>query len=86
MSGAGSEKATDALDGQTLEARLKRLEEILGSLESDDMELDRSLELFEEGVLHIREAEKVLATAALRVKEVLSNGLEEDLDEPGSQG
>jgi exodeoxyribonuclease VII small subunit len=86
MTGAESGKAPDALDGPTLEARLKRLEEILGSLESDDMELDRSLELFEEGVLHIREAEKVLATAALRVKEVLSNGLEEDLDEPGSEG
>lgn len=86
MSGTDSAKAATRLDDPTLESRLKRLEEILGALESDEMELDQSLELFEEGVLHIREAEKVLATAALRVKEVLSNGLERDLDGPESEG
>lgn len=86
MSGTDSEQTTETLGGPSLEARLKRLEEILGALESDEMELDQSLELFEEGVLHIREAEKVLSTAALRVKEVLSNGLEQELDGPGGQG
>lgn len=67
----------------TLEDRIGRLEEILTALESDELELDRSLELFEEGVRHIRAAEKRLAEAALRVEEVLSDGTEQPLDRTG---
>lgn len=68
-------------DGElNLEGRIGRLEEILTALESDELELDRSLELFEEGVTHIRAAEKRLAEAALRVEEVLADGTEQPLD------
>ncbi|MBT8395928.1 MAG: exodeoxyribonuclease VII small subunit [Gemmatimonadetes bacterium] len=56
---------------ETLEARLKRLEEIVGRLESEDLELDRALALFEEGVGHVKEAEKTLTAAELRVEELL---------------
>ncbi|MDT8340896.1 MAG: exodeoxyribonuclease VII small subunit [Longimicrobiales bacterium] len=70
----------EAGDGLTLEARLERLERILASLESEELELDAALALFEEGVTHIREAERVLAEASLRVEEVLADGGVRPLD------
>jgi exodeoxyribonuclease VII small subunit len=60
--------------GLSLEARLRRLEEIVGQLEVEELELDRALALFEEGVVHVREAEKALAGAELRVEELLGEG------------
>ncbi|MEX0979904.1 MAG: exodeoxyribonuclease VII small subunit [Gemmatimonadota bacterium] len=60
-------------DGLTLEERLRRLDEIVSALESGDVELDRGLELFEEGVRHIRNAERVLARAELKVEELVGN-------------
>lgn len=65
-----------------LEERLGRLEEILSALESDELELERSLRLFEEGIGHIRQAEKTLSQAALRVEEVLAEGVTRPLDAP----
>lgn len=60
--------------GATLETRLRRLEEILARMESDEVALEEALRLFEEGVGHVREAEKVLSEAELRVEELLSDG------------
>lgn len=57
-----------------LEGRLRRLEEIVSALEADDLELERALELFEEGVTHVRRAEKILAETELRVEELLGEG------------
>jgi exodeoxyribonuclease VII small subunit len=54
-----------------LEDRLRRLEEIVRSLESNDLELDGALALFEEGVEHVRSAEDTLKNAELRVEELL---------------
>jgi len=36
--------------------------------------LEEALQLFEEGVGHVREAERVLSAAELRVEELLSDG------------
>jgi exodeoxyribonuclease VII small subunit len=58
----------------SLEARLRRLEEILARMESDQVPLEEALDLFEEGVAHVREAERVLAVAELRVEELLASG------------
>ena len=58
----------------TLEARLRRLETIIGQLESDEVPLERAMELFEEGVGHVRAAERILAEAELRVDELLEGG------------
>jgi len=60
--------------GVSLEARLRRLEEIVGQLETEDLELERALALFEEGVTHVKEAEKSLSAAELRVEELLGDG------------
>ena len=54
-----------------LEGRLKRLDQIVSSLEADDLDLERALALFEEGVAHVRAAEKILAEAELKVEELL---------------
>lgn len=58
----------------TLEGRLKRLEEILARMESEEVALEEALRLFEEGVGHVREAERVLSETELRVEELLADG------------
>ena len=65
---------SEKTESPSLEARLRRLEEIIGQLETDDLELDRALALFEEGVTHVKEAEGALAAAELRVEELLGEG------------
>lgn len=71
-------------ESPSLEARLRRLEEIVGQLETDELELDRALALFEEGVTHVKEAESALAAAELRVEELLGEGDEtRPLEEEG---
>ena len=57
----------------TLAEDLKRLEEIVRQLESDDGDLDRSLALFEEGVTRLRAARERLGQAEARVKKVLED-------------
>jgi exodeoxyribonuclease VII small subunit len=72
-----SDRGVDELDGPVplgLEGRLRRLEEIVSALEADEVELERALELFEEGVGHVRQAEGILARTELRVEELLGDG------------
>lgn len=61
-------------DEAGLEARLRRLEEILTRMESEDVALEEAMKLFEEGVAHVRAAEKVLSETELRVEELLTGG------------
>ncbi len=74
---AGSEEPADGASGAgnepSLEARLRRLDEIVAQLEGGDPDLETGLRLFEEGVRHIREAEGLLAEAQLRVEELVGN-------------
>ena len=69
-----------------LEDRLRRLEEILAKLEAEELDLEHALALFEEGIGHVREAEKTLSAAALRVDEVLGDGVTRPLDGEGGPG
>ncbi|MEM7416861.1 MAG: exodeoxyribonuclease VII small subunit [Gemmatimonadota bacterium] len=64
----------------TLETRLGRLEEILARMESDDVELEEALTLFEEGVQHVRAAETLLSATELKVEELLASGATQPLD------
>jgi exodeoxyribonuclease VII small subunit len=50
---------------------LNRLEEIVRKLESEDVELDAALALFEEGVARLRAARERLGTAEVKVQTVL---------------
>lgn len=54
-----------------LSQRIARLEQILARLEREDLDLDDALALFEEGVGHLREAEKLVQTAELRIERLL---------------
>jgi exodeoxyribonuclease VII small subunit len=55
----------------SLADELARLEEIVRRLESDDVELDSALALFEEGVARLRAARERLADAEVKVQAVL---------------
>jgi exodeoxyribonuclease VII small subunit len=71
----------DASEPATLEARLRRLEEIMSQLEADEVDVERALALFEEGVRHVRAAEKILSETELRVEELLSSGKTRPLED-----
>lgn len=61
------------VSGDSLAADLTRLEEIVRALEADDLELDRALALFEEGVRHLKQAQDRLADAEAKVQRVLED-------------
>ena len=52
----------------TFEETLARLEEIVSELEGEGVELERALQLFEEGVEHLRSANSELTRAEAQVK------------------
>ncbi|MFI5207628.1 MAG: exodeoxyribonuclease VII small subunit [Gemmatimonadales bacterium] len=54
----------------SLQADLERLEQIVRALEADDLDLDRALSLFEEGVTRLRDARARLGDAEVRLKQL----------------
>jgi exodeoxyribonuclease VII small subunit len=54
-----------------LEARLAKVESIVDRLDRDDLELQEALDLFEEGVSHVRAAFAVLEQTRLRVEQLV---------------
>ena len=60
---------TERQDG--LEGRLEKLESIVDRLESDELELEEALDLFEEGITHVKEAFRVLEQSQLRVEKLV---------------
>jgi exodeoxyribonuclease VII small subunit len=60
-------------DVPNLEARIARLEAIVRSLDGDGLELEASLALFEEGIGHVREAERLLRDSRLRIERLLED-------------
>lgn len=55
------------------ESDLARIESIVVELERDDLELDRALQLFEEGVERLRSAAAALAQAEGQVKALVEH-------------
>src|SRR5205814_10466205 len=53
--------------------QLDRLEEIVRRLETQELDLDEALKLFEEGIERLREAGQRLTAAEAQVKQVLSD-------------
>ena len=55
----------------SFESNLKRLEQIVGQLEGDRLDLSASLALFEEGIELLRNASEELNETEVRVKELV---------------
>ncbi len=55
----------------SLQEELRRLEEIVRKLESNDLDLDGALALFEEGIGRLRAARERLQDAEVRIQKVL---------------
>lgn len=55
----------------SFEKRLRRLEEIVTELESEDIELEKALALFEEGVACLRAATEELGKTEARVQRLV---------------
>ena len=55
----------------SFEERLKRLEQIVGELENEELELERALKLFEEGIAALRGATEDLGKVETRLKRLV---------------
>ena len=54
----------------SLQADLERLEQIVRALEAEDLDLDKALSLFEEGVKRLKGARARLGDAEVRLKQL----------------
>ena len=63
----------EAKEPSPLAAALRRLEEIVRALESEETDLDQALALFEEGVGLLKDARSRVEVADLRVQRVLED-------------
>ena len=79
---------TDAA-GPGFETALSELEEIVRALDRDEMQLDEALELFRQGVGHLRTANRLLDEAEGQVEELIEEASGEletvDFDVGGSE-
>ena len=57
----------------SFEKRLQRLEEIVGELEGDTLDLARALALFEEGIACLRDATAELGKAEAQVQRLVEH-------------
>ena len=64
----------EAAGGQTFESSLASLERIVRELERGDLPLEKSLELFEQGVRLSRECQERLNEAERRIEVLLGDG------------
>lgn len=71
MTAANSCDAGERASEPTFEQALRRLEEIVGRLESGELTLDESLALFEEGVRLSRVCSARLAEAERRIERLI---------------
>lgn len=69
-------------DEARLDRRLDRLEQIVERLDSPDLELEDALQLFEEGIRHLRAAREVIRTSETRIERLLENEAGEGVLEP----
>lgn len=58
-------------NNQSFEASMQRLEQIVRAMEKGDVELEQSLQLFQEGTELIRHCGKLLDEAELQVKKIM---------------
>jgi exodeoxyribonuclease VII small subunit len=63
------------------ESSIKKLEAIVEKLEEGDLDLDTSLKSFEEGVALVKECQKIISEAELKVNKLLDSGELTSLDD-----
>jgi len=63
------------------ETSIKKLEAIVNKLEEGDLDLDTSLKSFEEGVALVKECQKIISEAELKVNKLLDSGELTSLDD-----
>lgn len=57
-------------DRPSFREEIEALERVVRQLEGEDVDLDRALQLFEDGVKHLKSARALLADAELKVRKV----------------
>ena len=62
------------------EASLQKLEVIVSKLEDENINLEDSVKSFEAGINLVKECQKQLEEAELKVKELLDDGTAQELD------
>jgi len=62
------------------ESSLKELESIVSKLEDENINLEDSVKSFEAGINLVKECQKQLEKAELKVKELLNDGSSKELD------
>jgi len=62
------------------ESSLKELESIVTKLEDENINLEDSVKSFEAGINLVKECQKQLEKAELKVKELLDDGSSQELD------
>ena len=62
------------------ESSLKELESIVTKLEDENINLEDSVKSFEAGINLVKECQKQLEEAELKVKELLDDGSSQELD------
>tara|TARA_B100000886_G_scaffold288612_1_gene213542 strand:- start:419 stop:637 length:219 start_codon:yes stop_codon:yes gene_type:complete len=67
-------------DTVNFEVSLQKLEKIIEKLEEGDISLEESVKSFEEGIGLVKECQKQLSQAELKVKKLLDSGDTVDLD------
>lgn len=60
------------MSNQTFSQKLKRLEEIVTTLEQPDLELEQGLKLLEEGVGLQKDCQALLAQSEIKISQLLS--------------
>lgn len=63
------------------ETSIKRLEDIVSKLEAGNLDLDTSIKSFEEGVALVKECQKIISEAELKVNKLLDSGEITKLDD-----
>ena len=79
-----ADKATQPIDAMSFEEALKELEEIVRRLEAGDVELEKSIEIYERGAKLKAHCEARLKSAELKIEQIVQGKDGKPSTEPAS--
>ena len=79
-----AEKPAQAIEKMSFEEALKELEEIVRKLESGNVELEKSIEIYERGAKLKAHCESRLKSAELKIEQIVQGGDGKPDTEPAS--